>query len=85
MKRNLHIENSYCISKSNTMKTLIKQICIATYMDSDPEKVLNRSYKSMIIEWYLHNIGYYITKPLCFISFVKKLNERFRCVDINER
>ena len=50
----------------------------------DAEEYLNRSYLSMYIEWWLHNIGYYITKPLADISKIKELNERFKHVDLGE-
>ena len=50
----------------------------------DAEGYLGRSYWTMYIEWWLHNIGYYITKPLADISKIKELNERFKHVDLEE-
>lgn len=47
--------------------------------------LLNRSMTSLIIEWWLHNIGYYLTKPLCAIPYFKALNKRFKDVDLEER
>ena len=47
-------------------------------------KLLNRSYKSLIIEWYLHNIAYYITLPFISIKWVKSINERAKHVDLDE-
>lgn len=54
------------------------------YGDIFANKVLNRSWKSLYIEWWLHNIGYYLTLPLVWISYFKKLNERFKHVDLEE-
>ena len=40
-----------------------------------------------IFEWWLHNVEYYITLPYCNNSKLKKLNERFKHVDlmVNEK
>lgn len=78
--RNIHIENSYKIWNTATMKYLIYEKCDYCY----PNIMLNRSYKSMYVEWWLHNIGYYVTKPLCKIEFFKKINLRCKDVDLNE-
>lgn len=48
------------------------------------EKILNRSLPSLYIEWWLHNLGYYLTKPLCAIPYFKALNKRFKDVDLEE-
>lgn len=47
----------------------------------DPKSEYNRTYLGMIIEWYLHNFGYYITLPFKFIPAIKKIN--YRCKDVN--
>ena len=44
--------------------------------------LFNRPLFSMYIEWYLHNIGYYLTLPFCFIPWFKKTNERCKHVDL---
>jgi hypothetical protein len=36
----------------------------------------------LIIEWWLHNIGYYLTLPLVKNAKIKALNERFKHVDL---
>lgn len=75
--KNIQIKNSYKIWDIRTMKIIL---------DSKNATVfLNRSYKSLIIEWWLHNIAYYLTKPLCSIEFFKKLNYRAKHVDLEER
>lgn len=38
--------------------------------------------KALIIEWWLHNIAYYLTRPFISIPFMKKLNERAKHVDL---
>lgn len=78
--RNLHIENSYKIWSINKMKSMISSMVCPV----DPEVYLNRTFKSMYIEWWLHNIGYYLTKPLCFISKFNWYNTRCKDVDLEE-
>lgn len=45
------------------------------------ESYLNRSYRSMYIEWWLHNIGYYLTLPF---KKLETINIRFKHVDLEE-
>ena len=80
---NLRITNSCHIWKPSKMKLIIHAISYNTH-NFNPEGLLNRSYKSMYIEWWLHNIGYYITLPFCFNEKIKKLNERFKHLDLEE-
>ena len=79
---NIHIENSYKVWAVYRMKVKIDGKCMKQYNTYYPEKLLNRSYRSMYIEWWLHNIGYYITKPFCHIEAVKKINLRCKDVDL---
>jgi hypothetical protein len=58
--------------------------CFMEYGSSDAEDELNRSMRGMIIEWYLHNIGYYITLPFIKKESIKKLNIRFKHLDLEE-
>lgn len=82
--KNIHIENSYKIWEEYTMQTIIDRECVAKYNTSFAQVLLGRSYISMYIEWWLHNIGYYVTKPFCKIEFFKKINLRCKDVDLNE-
>jgi hypothetical protein len=50
-----------------------------------PELELGRTHKDMYVEWWLHNIGYYVTLPFCGIKSVEKINIRCRDVDLEER
>ena len=82
--KNIHIENSYNMWNTKHMKHTLNVECYKNFESYNPEKTLNRSYESMYIEWWLHNIGYYVTKLFCFIDVVNKLNLRFKDVDIEE-
>ena len=81
---NLHIENSYNIWDIYVMKEIIENACLQKYDSNSPQTILQRTYNSMYVEWWLHNIGYYITKPFCFIDRINKINLRCKDVDINE-
>jgi hypothetical protein len=74
---NLQIKNSYKIWNIKTIKIILDS--------KNATNVLNRSYASLIIEWWLHNVMYYLTKPLCHIEIFKKLNYRAKHVDLEER
>lgn len=82
--KDIQIENSYNIWDASQMRCHIYNKCYEQYGSCSPETQLNRSYTSMYIEWWLHNIGYYITKPLCFIDFFSNVNLRCKDVDIDE-
>ena len=79
--RNIHIEDSYKIWNTDDMWYAIDDYCKANGIN-DAELYLNRTHTSMYIEWYLHNIGYYLTKPF------RNLNDwfcmvNFRCKDVD--
>lgn len=82
--RNIHIPNSYNVWCIDLMHSQIKAKAKEIYDSNNPEKLLNRSYLSMYIEWWLHNIGYYLTKPFCGVDVVQKTNLRFKDVDLEE-
>lgn len=81
---NIHIENSYKIWNTNKMWYEISTYCIEHEI-YNVEYYLNRSYTSLYVEWWMHNIGYYITKPFCRFKPVRKINLRFKDVDLEER
>lgn len=82
--KNIHMTNSFWVWNPRDMKYII---AVKSYLELgtlDAQEVLNRSYNSMCIEWWLHNIGYYLTKPLCRFSYFKNLNQRFKDIDLEE-
>ena len=81
---NIHINNSYNIWNTSYIRFIIKNKCYENFNSYEPEIVLNRTYRSMYIEWWLHNIGYYITKPFYFIKKISEINLRCKDVDLEE-
>ena len=77
----IQIENSYQIWSTAQINSLVQQKTLVKYGTKDVKTALNRSYLSIYIEWWYHNIGYYITKPFCFIETINKINSR--CKDVN--
>lgn len=82
--KNIHINNSYKTWKPRQMWFELENFCI-DYDIIDPGYYLNRSYLSIYIEWWLHNILYYLTKPLCRWETFKSINLRCKDVDLEER
>lgn len=80
----IQIKEGYTVWYPSVMKFLLILLCIGKYESDKVNNILNRSYISMYIEWWLHNIGYYITRPFCKVYWIKKLNDRFKDVDIEE-
>lgn len=81
----IHIPFSYDIWKPSDMKYYIDKETRRCFKSDNPEQVLNRSYFSMYVEWWLHNIGYYLTYPFCDdFDYFFDLNNRFRDVDLEE-
>lgn len=82
--KNIRIENSYRIWSIDHMTVFIMAECSDKYGDIFANKMLNRSWQGMYIEWWLHNIGYYLTLPFVKNEKIKALNERFKHVDLEE-
>ena len=78
--KNLHIVNSFMVWAPSEMKLRIVDACMKAYDQYDAANVLGRTWTGMYIEWWLHNIGYYVAK---FIPFLNGLVERFQHVDLN--
>ena len=89
----VQIKDSYNIWRPKEMRGKILEACHNKYgsdrhilhHENSAAKLLNRTYLSMIVEWYLHNIAYYLTKPLRFIPVCYTWNRRAKDVDIEER
>lgn len=82
--KNLHIEDSYNIWNISDMRYIIRRNCFDQLHSFYPEIELNRSCFTMYVEWCLHNIGYYITKPFCFIEPIRFINLICKDVDLQE-
>lgn len=82
--KNIHINNSYNIWSTLDMRSILDDECFKQLGSYYTEVTLNRSYRSMYIEWWLHNIGYYVTKPFCFIKYFSFINLRCKDVDLEE-
>lgn len=83
--KNLHIENSYNIWSIKKMRKKIDEVALKEYGDfKSMEGLLGRTYISMYLEWWAHNIGYYVTKPFCRIESLHKINLRCKDVDLEE-
>ena len=84
MNKSIHIENSYKTWTITQMVCDIEWECRVKYGTLRAGEILKRSYKGMYIEWYLHNIGYWLTLPFIKNKTIKALNERFKHVDLEE-
>ena len=82
--KNIHIQNSYNTWSTTAMYAKILIESWQQYNDVKADRVLKRSIVGMYIEWYLHNIGYYLTLPFIKNDTIKALNERFKHVDLEE-
>ena len=67
------IVDSYLIWSITKINLLLSQY-------GDVSLLLNRPKWTIYIEWWLHNIGYYLTLPFQFLS---KYNLRFKDVDLD--
>ena len=82
--KNLHIENSFTTWNKYDMFTRITDLCKDKYGSYLADKLLNRTYIGMFIEWWLHNLGYYVTLPFCCNKAIKNINLRCRDLDLEE-
>jgi hypothetical protein len=77
----IQIEDSYQVWSPTQINSLVQQKTLVKYGTEDVKTALNRGHLSIYIEWWYHNIGYYITKSFCFIETINKIN--LRCKDVN--
>lgn len=80
--KSIQIKDSYKIWRPFVMRQLIQDACYVKYDSIFAGDVLNRSYADMYIEWWLHNIGYYLTRN---IACLKAINLRCKDVDLEEK
>lgn len=72
----IHVDNSYCIWSISKMRQIINNHTI------NPKEDIGRTYPGMYVEWYLHNIGYYVTLPFISNPKVAAINTRLKHVDL---
>ena len=77
MKKHIQIKDSYKIWRPRVMKQSIYPE--PTTYGPYPE---HYNYTPYIIEWWLHNIGYWVTKPFVFIPAINNINLRCKDVDL---
>ena len=82
--KSIHIENSYNTWTIPQMVCDIEWECKVKYGTLHAGEILNRTYRGMYIEWYLHNIGYWLTLPFIKNETVRALNNRFKHLDLEE-
>lgn len=46
------------------------------------KELIQSNSPALMVEWWLHNIGYYLTLPFVKNTKIKALNERFKHVDL---
>ena len=80
-KKSIQTKDSYKIWRPCDMERCIIPACFRKYGTPFANKVLHRSWVSMYIEWWLHNIGYYLTRN---IPLFEAVNERCKDVDLEE-
>lgn len=80
--KSIQIKNSYKIWRPSVMGCRIVEECRKKYGISYVPDVLHRSYVDMYIEWWLHNIGYYLTRR---IALFESVNQRCKDVDLEEK
>ena len=80
----VQIKDSYQYWDVLTMQILATIACLEQYGSRDVTAVLNRSWESIYIEWWLHNVGYYLTLPFIKHETINTLNKRFKDVDLEE-
>ena len=71
MKKHIQIKNGYKIWYPSIMAKIIRR---RSGVDTDNAP--------LIIEWWLHNIAYWLTKPFTFIPALKRINLRAKDVDL---
>ncbi len=80
-KKYIQIRNSYSTWKPSKMRISIADECAWEYNSPFANEELSRSWASMYVEWWLHNIGYYLTKPFYCL---RAINYRCKHVDLEE-
>ena len=78
MKKHVQIKNSYNTWRRTAMVNAI--FLAADFVPDITWMVMHTPI--LVIEWWIHNIGYYLTLPFIKNPKIKALNERFKHVDL---
>ena len=71
MKKHIQIKNSYKIWDPSTMEHIIDKA------------VPTKNHFLLVIEWWIHNIIYWLTKPFTKNTTIKSVNDRCKDVDLD--
>lgn len=82
--KSIQIRDSYDIWNPFQMSCLIANECKEKYNTVEVEYLFNRKEITLYIEWWLHNIGYYVSLPLVRLPYFEKINHRCKHVDLEE-
>lgn len=74
MKKHIQIKDSYNIWKPSAM---VKAIA-----DMVPNCTKSPKAAFLIVEWWLHNIGYWVTLPFVSLAKIRSINVRCKHVDL---
>lgn len=80
--KSIKIKNSYDVWRPRDHRWYANREVYEKYGVENASKCLNRTWIGIYIEWWLHNIGYYITKPFVNNEKIKSYNLRFKNVDL---
>ncbi len=76
MKKHIQIRDSYGVWHPKIMHMMVRELAAS----KGYSKVIFKN--SHVIEWWLHNVGFYLTLPFIKNPKIKALNNRFRHVDL---
>ena len=78
----IRIMDSYNTWLPTTMRSSMIAAAMEKYQVYNYNALLGRDDWSLFLEWWIHNIGYYLTLPFCSNERVAAINLRFKHVDL---
>ncbi len=83
--KSIQIKDSYDVWLPRDHRWYANRESYLKYGEHKANICLHCSWISIHIEWWLHNICYYMTKPFIKNEKMKAYNLRFKDVDLEER
>lgn len=80
MKRHIQIKDGCVLWRPSKMRVFIYYEYNRKYGYYSGRVI--KYFKPLVIEWWLHNIGYYLTKPFIRFKKINALHHRFKDVDL---